>query len=170
MPIHFVTGKPGGGKSMFGTHLLVRDLVQTKRTVVTNIPLNIGNLNRYIQMKFPDADVDIHERVIMLEHADVFEFYRIRSGGLILPASPDKVREERAPKMKKEEFVNVMQEHFLKLTLKDEYKVPCSYHIDEAHTYFDAREWADTGRGLTYYCSQHRHLHDEICFYPQNRA
>jgi len=40
--------------------------------------------------------------------------------------------------------------------------------IDEAHIYFDARSWAEIGRDMSTYLTQHRHLNDEILFVTQH--
>lgn len=40
--------------------------------------------------------------------------------------------------------------------------------IDEAHVFFDARGWAETGALMSVYLTQHRHLNDEILFITQH--
>lgn len=169
MSVKFIVGKPGGGKSMFGTKLIIEDLVYTGATIVTNIPLKLPELNEYIQKKYPKADVDIHERVVILDEDDVFEFYRFRSGGLVLRPSPDAETDEdgKKKKLRKAEFIQAMKANFDEMRLFPEYRKPCHYYIDEAHNFFNAREWMEIGRGLLYYVSQHRHLHDNIVLLTQ---
>lgn len=40
--------------------------------------------------------------------------------------------------------------------------------IDEAHVYFDSRAWAEVGKQMSVYLTQHRHLNDEILFVTQH--
>jgi hypothetical protein len=178
--IQFITGKPGDGKTLFGTRQILRTLIETEKFVVTNIPLNLGPLNEYvtaerekIERSFDQEDVvafDLDKRLKVLRDEDVYEFYRHRSGGLVLPASPDYADElETRPqdRLSPKEFRVAMKAIFAEMLKSTAYQVPVEYHIDEAHSFFDSREWAKTGRGLTFYSSQHRHLHDEIFFYSQ---
>lgn len=40
--------------------------------------------------------------------------------------------------------------------------------IDEAHVYFDSRAWAEIGKAMSVYLTQHRHLNDEVLFVTQH--
>ena len=55
MSIHFVSGKPGGGKTLYGLKLIVEELVLGKREIFTNVPLNLPELNAYVQARYPAA-------------------------------------------------------------------------------------------------------------------
>ncbi len=88
--INFVIGRPGDGKTLYSVHVLVKRLVYSNCAVITNIKLDLERLNEYIQQRYTDADVDVLERVKIIDGEDVSHFYRFRSGGLVL----DKVNEE----------------------------------------------------------------------------
>jgi Zonular occludens toxin (Zot). len=173
--ITFVTGKPGDGKSMYGVHLIVNSILTSERFIVTNIPLRLAELRAYLCSKGWSGD--LNERVMILKHEECFEFYRFRSGSYVLPPSPDwrVMRETDRAERKKEENRKLSRPEFLASmnTMLDDLRQhpealrPCEYHIDEAHDYFSAREWTDTGRGILWYASKHRHLHDEVVLYTQ---
>ncbi len=175
--IQFVTGKPGDGKSMYGMHLIVQTLLNTDKVVATNIPVKLPELRSLLILKGwkPKKWNDIQERVIVLENEDVFEFYRIRSGGYVMPPSPDWIRARnpededgnKIKKMARYDFLRHMTAQFKELKKNARALRPIEYHIDEAHDFFSAREWTESGRDLLWYASKHRHLHDEIYLYTQ---
>ncbi len=164
MSLRFIVGKPGGGKSFVGTKMILDDLARSEVMVVTNIPLVWGECNAYLQENHPTVCVDLHERLRMLDDREVFEFYRYRSGGLELDPSPDS---HEGKKMRKADFIEAMKEQFKRIEESRDYQRPVHYYIDEAHNYFNAREWQEIGRSLLYYVSQHRHLHDNIYMLTQ---
>ena len=164
--IQFITGKPGDGKSLFATRLLIDALIYKDVFVVTNIPLQLGPLQEYVSKRICGA-FDIDSRVKVLRDEDVSEFYRFRSGGLVLDHSPDFRQGKSSERVDREEFNARMKAEFLKLSEKPEYQVPVWYFIDECHEYFSSREWASNGRGTLFYASKHRHLHDEIYLITQ---
>jgi hypothetical protein len=168
--ITFVTGKPGDGKSMYGMRLITRSLLETERVIVTNIPIKVPELRAYLCSKGWEGD--LNERLVILRHEEVFEFYRFRSGAYVLPPSPDwkAAKEDGGRKLPRPAFIEAMQAQLEEMKKRPEACQPCEYHIDEAHDYFSAREWADTGRGVLWYASKHRHLHDECVFYTQVMA
>lgn len=168
--ITFVTGKPGDGKSMYAMRLIARSIMESERFIVTNVPVKVPELRAYLCAKGWSGD--LNERLLLLRHEEVFEFYRFRSGSYVLPPSPDWVaaKEDGGRKLKRPEFIAAMQAQLDLMRTHPEALTPCEYHIDEAHDYFSAREWADTGRGLLWYASKHRHLHDEVVFYTQVMA
>ena len=170
--ITFVTGKPGDGKSMYGMKLIAESLLKTERIIFTNIPVKEPELRAYLCKKGWEGD--LNERLFLLKHEEVFEFYRFRSGRYVLPPSPDWVAaresEKGTRKVSRPEFLEAMNGQLLEMKKHPEALLPCEYHIDEAHDYFCAREWTDTGRGVLWYASKHRHLHDEVVFYTQVMA
>jgi len=142
--IHFVTGKPGGGKTLFSVRLMVDELVKGKRTVVTNLPLNMANLNGYIQKKYPQASVNLFQRIRLLDEDQTKKFYMHRGYDL-------------------EGVVVDIPESELPL----DYSAgavfgPVLYIVDEIHLYFNAREFAKTGKAALWYVSQHRKLGDDV--------
>lgn len=178
--ITFVTGKPGDGKSMYGMKLICDTLLNSNRIVATNIAVKLPELRAYLISKGwkPKPGRDIRDRVIILDHEDVFEFYRFRSGGYVLPPSPDWVRARenedadgnKLKKLSRFQLLRIMTEQMREMKKHPRALTPVEYHIDEAHDYFSAREWTDTGRGILWYASKHRHLHDEIILYTQVMA
>jgi len=173
--IEFLTGKPGDGKSLLATKLIVDDLVISSPTepfVVTNVPLVLPALREYVIRKrganAPGWDMD--ENLLVIPDSEVPEFYRFRSGGLVLEESPD--RRERSgdanKRMGREEMQAVMKKEFMRIGAAGPAGMrPVHFYIDEAHNFFSSRDWATNGRGTLYYASQHRHLHDNVWLITQ---
>jgi len=69
MSLHFVSGKPGGGKSLYSMSLLQDELLHGDRLICTNLPLNLGELNAYLTEEFPDRVFDLHKRIRVLDDA-----------------------------------------------------------------------------------------------------
>lgn len=167
MSLRFIVGKPGGGKSFVATKMMLDDLANSEVMIITNVPLVWGECNAYLQTNYPKVSVDLHERLRILDDREVFEFYRYRSGGLELEPSPDS---QEGKKMRKADFIDSMKAQFHRITESKDFQRPVHYYIDEAHNYFNAREWQEIGRALLYYVSQHRHLHDNIYLITQALA
>lgn len=164
--IEFFTGKPGDGKSLFATRQILEDLINTNDFIVTNVPLVPSRVHEYVSKRRDGFNFD--ERVKILKDDEVYEFYRFRSGGLVLEPSPDFLaKDDGAKRLDRQAFIAEMKRIFSALLGDKVYQLPCKYYIDEAHNFFSAREWTLTGRGLLYYASQHRHLHDNIVFITQ---
>jgi hypothetical protein len=60
-----------------------------------------------------------------------------------------------------------MLEMFKVMRTDEAFRLPVHYYIDEVHEIFPSREWTKGGRGVLYYTSKHRHLHDEIFLITQ---
>lgn len=164
--ISFITGKPGDGKSLFAARCIIEDLVRTDAFIVTNVPLVLSFLREYVVKRRPDIDLDA--RLKVLPDDQVYEFYRHRSGGLVLDPSPDKIAgDDGTKRLPRPAFVEAMKGQFLRVGSDPAYMLPVRYYIDEAHDFFSAREWATNGRGLLYYASKHRHMRDEIFLITQ---
>ena len=162
MAIKAVTGLPGHGKTLDAMHLIIKELVYTGRQVVTNIEeIKRKELNVYLQKKYPDVVVDLDARLLIIPKQETFRFYRYRAGGLVLPEV------EVISKESRESFLLRIQDYFKKVGEKPEWMVPVTYFLDEAHEYFNARDWVDIGRPILYYISKHRHLFDEIVLITQ---
>lgn len=143
--IHAITGKPGGGKSLHAVRLIVERLRETPFNIVTNLPLNVGELNAFV----PDANVCA--RVRLLQESEVTHFWRYRGhvleGGVMGP-----------------EVIGEPQPDF---SVRYSRVFPVVYVIDEAHVFFNAREWAKMGKEALWYLSQHRHLGDTVIWISQ---
>lgn len=170
--IIFISGMPGDGKSLFATAQILRDLVDGYAYVVTNVPLIPSAVCAYVSevraRRNDPRPFEFDESVRVLADEEVFEFYRRRSGGLVLEPSPDFIaQDDGRQRLEKKYFNERMKAQFL--TIKDTpgAGLPVHYYIDEAHDFFSAREWSKTGRGILFYASKHRHLHDNIWFITQ---
>jgi len=123
-----------------------RDAINAKRSDEDQLPVFI-----------------LDDRVKVIPDGEVYEFYRHRSGGLVLPWSPDRAAgDDGTKRIERPAFVAKMKENFAMITADAAYQRPVHYYIDEAHNFFDSREWSKNGRATMYYASQHRHLHDNI--------
>lgn len=78
MAIHFISGKPGSGKSLYGVHLLLKEITGGHRNVVTNLPLHPGRLNEYLQQKYPLADLRLLQRLTVLTEDQARIFWKFR--------------------------------------------------------------------------------------------
>lgn len=78
MAIHFISGKPGHGKTLYAVGKIVRELIRTERKVVTNVALDLPRLNEYIQEKYPQAGVDLHSRLQILDEEQAKTFWKFR--------------------------------------------------------------------------------------------
>jgi len=160
MSIHFITGKPGGGKSRFAAGKLIEQLVETDRVVFTNLPINWPNLNAYLQRKYPKLTINLFERLYEFKGFESSEFWTYRPPGLVLSDAGDF---HRIARLTKEEWSAKKRPDYT--GVKD--KGVC-YMIDEVHNDFNARSWMETGRDVLYYNSQHRHLSDIVYFITQD--
>jgi len=138
MGIHFISGKPGGGKSLYGTKLILEELRFGTRKVVTNLSLNLPRLNEYIQKTYPDENIDLHQRVFSLKDEECRKFWLYRRGHLSI---------ER-PWNEPGEGAFIV--------------------LDELHLFFNAREWMNTGTECLHYLSQHRKLGDDVICITQH--
>jgi len=140
MSIHFISGKPGGGKSLYAMRLVVERIGAGGR-VITNLPIKLGELNEYLQKRFPAWAGGIHDYCKLLNDDEAREFYRWRwlgdngfgccdiiDGHIVYPGGLS----------------------------------PVLYVVDEVHQYFNAREWAKTGKLALWYLSQHRKYGDDV--------
>lgn len=177
MPIHTILGKPGSGKSRWATGLLIKELVNGHRNIVTNLPLRVGRLNEYLQEHYPDVDCRLAQRLRIMTEDDMRFFYKFRS-----PEDPPQpVLEAVRPA---EELADGMNAKDVRRILLDQEReaddrrdrdraLQCmkqsklgaegvAYFLDEAHIGFNARNWAATGVGALNYLSQHRKMSDVV--------
>jgi len=137
--IKFISGKPGGGKTLYAVSIIEQVLVSTSDYVVTNIPINIGNLQDLLLSK--GFDIHVPDRLRILTEEETSTFWRHR-GPVDLPS------EER--------------EGVIDFTFLGEKITPVTFLIDEIHLFFNSREWMKTGKTAIRYLSQHRHLGDTV--------
>ena len=73
--IKIITGVPGEGKSLYATHLLVEELIDSNRHVVTNLPLNLEKLNLEFLKRY---DVDcISDRITIVDDSQLTEIFTL---------------------------------------------------------------------------------------------
>jgi len=194
MSIHFISGKPGGGKSLYATKLIFEELLFTDRTIVTNLALNVGRLNEYYQQNYDKP---------------VLKFWRIRIPSWlrwmffwlpewvlhkVFPVDPV-YAEESLKKPRRDDICSRIIllteeqigtffctrpgstiEHIENVDWqkgkRPDYSVVKDggvlFVIDEVHIGFNSREWARTGAEVIYYLSQHRKLGDDVLAITQS--
>src|SRR6185312_8897230 len=154
MAVHAISGKPGGGKSMYSVRLILDELLYGSRVVITNVPLNLPRLNEYLQQEYPHKSIDLFERIRMLDEDMTAHFWTYRPKG----------RDEwlRIRELSKQEWQEGRKPSYAEVTDKG-----VMYVIDECHNFFNARAWAETGRDVLFYLSQHRHLGDTVVWITQ---
>jgi len=151
MPIHFISGKPRGGKSLYAVKLIVDELVYGTRPVFTNVPLVLSELNSYLQKQFPDKSVNLFERVRLLTDDEAAKFWCYRPHGVEILC----LSKEDWAKGKRPDYVGVIDDGVF-------------YAIDEVHNFFNSRNWMETGRDVLYYLSQHAKLGDTVLAITQH--
>ena len=164
--VHGVVGKPRSGKSMAMVISLIEELVNGSRTVVTNLPLRLPQLNAYIGRAFPWANVDLHTRLRIVQKEDCFEFWRRR--GAILDQGrfvrwldlPPSDKDTGECSLAEIQPVAGADGEFTLESVQSAKSHRCAYYIDEVHAFFNAREWMKRGKGAVWYVSQHGKLGD----------
>src|SRR5882724_6032919 len=106
MSIHFVTGKPGGGKGLVAMEEIVKELVNGERPIITNLPVQVEpwircirkrgkttrkpeiGLRNYLLQAY-GSDYNVAKRVFLLDdETQTREFYRWRKNGHGLACAP----------------------------------------------------------------------------------
>jgi len=80
MSVVMYLGLPGDGKSLSGVKRLVKELKETDRTIVTNLPVEMGELQSYLKAEF-GSDFNCMSRVEILEQGQVRKFWLYRGNG-----------------------------------------------------------------------------------------
>lgn len=78
MAIRIIFGKPGSGKSLYGTYRIIDELRSSRRHIVTNLPLRLDRLNEYLQQRFPSENLACVSRITLLDDEKLKEFYKER--------------------------------------------------------------------------------------------
>jgi len=124
MAIHFISGKPRGGKSLYAVKLCIEELVFGERVVITNLSFKLPELNAYLQQKYPAKSIDLHERLRVLTDEETNKFWLIRPGNPV---------------------ITLLTDAQWKAGLKPDYSQVTDkgvlYAIDEIHNFFNARAW-----------------------------
>jgi len=152
MSVHFISGKPGGDKSLYALKLIVEELLYGHRRVVTNLPIRPGVLNGYLQKEYPDRTIDLLSRLYILDDSATEEFWTFRG---MDSKGPELLSKERWVAGEKPDYGGVKDDGVF-------------YVIDEVHNFFNARAWMETGRDVLFYLSQHRKLGDTVVAVTQS--
>jgi hypothetical protein len=135
--IFALTGKPGAGKSYFATRCIIAEITKgNNRTIVTNVPINRKKLREYVKKDFNLYDLETF--------SDNRFFFSNRGHYNI---TIDNASENL-------DFGNLLKED-------DEGVL---YIIDEAHLYFNARNWKHMLGATLSYITFIRHIGD-TCIY-----
>lgn len=145
MSIHFIGGKPGGGKTLYAVRLIIGEIVHGGRPILTNVPLNMGELNDYVQKEYPKTQTDVIGRIHLLSEQETKRFWTIRPGW----KGYNELSKQDWQEGKTPDYSGVADKGVV-------------YVIDEVHNFFGTRQWAETGRDAVFYLSQHRHLNDTV--------
>jgi hypothetical protein len=182
MSVVFVSGKPGGGKSYWALkEFVMKELAKGERTVITNLDVKPGFINEWLQKHAPRdvtrRDIDIHKRLIVLTREQTTKFYLYRPEDYRFEDpedqwEKDKFSGENKKLGYKKPRINLARA-FRGFGEEQEEINPAElggvvYVIDEVHEYFNAREWAETGRSALSYLSQHRKLGDDVVCITQS--
>jgi len=141
--IEFILGKTGSGKSYLAVKTVADILVNEPEVhILTNLSLDLARLNVLLKERFPTIEPDVVGRVHFLSDEQCRKFYLYREPGNVLePTTPAQQKELVFP-----DFDGASKRS----------GAPIVYVIDEAHIFFDAREWAQVGPTLNFFASQHR--------------
>jgi len=194
--VHFISGKPGAGKSYWSTKVVLDVLQNTFKAVVTNLPLRVPEICAEL-VKRCGNDRCASSRIVLLAPEDTGQFWLVYGRGLRLDENERytvqlpggrtatklnfKARfdaaalalEKQAAKIKLlAETSKADAAEILEATIDPPWDGGVCYVIDEAHEFFNSRDWKDLegqkGRDALHYLSQHRKLGDEIYFVTQH--
>jgi len=147
--ISIVTGIPGTGKSYYLVRVIIDELLNGNKFVVTNLPIVPHKLHEYCVKRSPSFDINTRLRLLKPEEVSVFYLHRTQNVHADL----------RAP-TRESSLAGVHVDY--------SNTSPVLFVIDEAQIQFDSREWTKTGPELTFYNSQHRKLLDDVYFATQD--
>lgn len=151
MSIHAISGKPGGGKSMYSMKMILEELLYGTRVIITNVGVNLPRLNEYLQKEYPSRSIDLHKRIRLIDEEEMGVFFTIRPIG------------SKGPRvLTKKEWEAGMTPDYSGITDQG-----VMYVLDEVHIKFNARQWMNTGQDVLFYLSQHRKLGDTVVWITQ---
>lgn len=168
MPIKFVTGKPGGGKGLRLIRLIWEHLQMDERLIVTNLPINLENLQDYaiahgredihvpsrIRLLLPAQEPDLdNEKSYRMALRDFFTYRTLGKSPDPLPSDEDYDIDFPGDRIEEDgEFVGYRG---------------CVFFIDEIHKLYPARAYQKTSTWILKYLAEHRHFGDDVYFATQ---
>ena len=161
--ITFITGKPGGGKTLRSLQVLFDALKNDDRDIVTNVPLHLDMLQEYCDRH--GLKINVAERVWIIDD-DLYsypgsyrftkldwlrKFYLYRGKYSLLEWSPD----------------TDLEDYFKPLFIDSQTGEPTGrkgilYIIDETRKLYPARNFAKMDNRVFDYFGLHRHLGDDV--------
>jgi hypothetical protein len=167
MSIHFVVGKPGGGKGVYSMKQIIEELRHSKRNIVTNLPVRMHpwvngslqpqlGLKAYLERTFKGESFDCEARVHILADDQCTDFYRHRGRGLVCDPVSEIDRKSGVSKVTGFDTAPALLAGGV------------FYCMDECWKFYGSREWQNTGKGVLYYSAQHRHFGDDVLLVTQN--
>ena len=135
-----LTGKPGAGKSYFATRVIIAEITKGKnRTIVTNVPINRSKLRSYTK-----KDFNIYSLQTFTDNRHFFTNrghynFEIDNTGANI------------------DFKDLLQE--------DDDGI--LYVMDEAHLYFNSRNWKHMSQATLSYITTIRHVGDSLIWMCQ---
>lgn len=85
--ISILFGPGGAGKSFYQLRIIIRELRDSRRNIVTNLAINIPEFNAYLERHYPNEDIDLISRLRIIADSEVREFWKFR-GPLIRTFRP----------------------------------------------------------------------------------
>ena len=138
--IYGLTGKPGAGKSYFATRLIIAEITTgNNRPIVTNVPINKSKLREYVGKDFYYYPLETY--------TDNKAFFTNRGYYNI----------ENLPPSQNVDFAPLLKDN-------DEGVL---FIVDEAHLYFNARNWKHMPQATISYITTIRHVGDSLVWMCQ---
>lgn len=131
---------------MYAVKMVLNELINGSRVIITNLSLKLDALNEYIQKNYTAANVNLHERVRLISENEMGRFFTIRPYPSV---GPKLLTKEEWQSGKLPDYTGVCDPGVL-------------YVLDEIHIKFNARQWMLTGQDVLFYLSQHRKLGDDV--------
>ena len=161
--ITFITGKPGGGKTLRSLQILFDALKNDDRDIVTNVPLHLDSIQEYCDRN--GLKINAAERIWIIDD-DLYsypnsyrftkldwlrKFYLYRGKYSLLEWSPD----------------TDLEDYFKPLFIDTQTGEPTGrkgilYIIDETRKLYPARNFAKMDNRVFDYFGLHRHLGDDV--------
>jgi hypothetical protein len=193
--IHFISGKPGGGKSLYATKLVFEELRFGNRQIVTNLALKPGELNAYYHRHYGDPSSSNRLRVpcfLRWLAWTIPDWLAFKVFPVSLEEMEHRTKQPQAddicsritlisdddlptfftkrPGIKIDSITN----EDWRMGKRPDYSVVKDHGVffvlDEVHIAFNSRAWASTGAEVLYYLSQHRKLGDDVICITQSVA
>lgn len=155
MPLSFIIGKMGGGKTLYAVKILLEELRLTERVICTNLPLKLEEIALYFESRFPNLRIDLDKRIRILSDSEAKEFWRFRGYN----KDGYKIDLGAGDEAGNLDYEQVMTPEGVKGIM---------FMIDEAHDHFPSREWTKVSRVGMRYVSKSRHFGDDIVLITQH--